>query len=337
MRLSSRIRLSLAIAVLAISAPLFAVTAQEEAETLTVYSGRNESLIAPILAQFTADTGVQVEVRYGNTFEIAATILEEGANSPADVYIAQDAGALGSLAAAGQLRVLAPDILSRVPAELSSVDGQWVGLSARARVLVYNPELVSEDQLPASLLDVVNEEWAGKFGWAPTNASFQAHVTALRILLGEEAARAFVDGLVANGVTYSGNGAILQAVIAGEVQFGLVNHYYLGGVLAETPDAPAVNYFFPNDDVGSLLNVAGVGVVSTSDTPALAERLVLYLLGNQAQTYFAEQTYEYPVVAGIAAPDYLPALSEIGHPEINLSQLADLQATVDLLTAAGAL
>jgi iron(III) transport system substrate-binding protein len=313
------------------------VNAQQSAETLTVYSGRSEDLIAPILEQFSQVTGVQVDVRYGSTSEMAATILEEGQNSPADVFIAQDAGALGALSTAGQLRVLSPDVLERVNAEFASDDGQWVGLSGRARVLVYNTERVSEDALPGSILELAEPEWVDRVGWAPTNGSFQAHVTALRLLVGEAETRTWLEGLIGNNaIAYDNNRAVVQAVIDGEVEIGLVNHYYLLGFLAENPDVPAANYFFPGGDPGSLINVAGAGVVTTSDTPALAERLILYLLGTDAQLYFSSQTFEYPLAAGVAANAALPAIESIENPALDLSDLSDLQTTLDLLSAVGA-
>ncbi len=314
-----------------------AVNAQQSTETLTVYSGRTEDLIAPILEQFTQATGVQVEVRYGSTSEMAATLLEEGQNSPADVFIAQDAGALGALANEGQLAMLSPDVLERVNPEFSSNNGQWVGLSGRARVLVYNTDLVSVDQLPASILDLADPVWADKIGWAPTNGSLQAHVTALRLLIGEDATRAWLEGLLANNaVAYDNNRAVVQAVIDGEVEVGLTNHYYLLGFQAENAEVAAANYFFPGGDPGSLINVAGAGVLSTSDTPALAERLILYLLGNDAQSYFSDVTYEYPLAVGMTANALLPAIETIKNPALDLSDLSDLQTTLDLLSTVGA-
>lgn len=317
--------------------PLAAV-AQSENERLTVYSGRSEGLIGPILQQFTAETGVQVDVRYGGTAEMAATILEEGGNSPADVFIAQDAGALGALAAAGRLLPLPSDVLERVPAPFVSRDGLWVGLSGRARVLIYNTELVSPDELPASILDLTQPEWRGRVGWAPTNASFQANVTAMRVLLGDDITRQWLEGMVANDtVPFEGNTPIVQAVINGEMPTGLVNHYYLFGFLRQTPDAPAALHFFPGGDVGSLVNIAGAGVVSTTDQPGLAQRLILYLLGEQAQTYFSDQTFEYPLAADVPTNPGLRPLAEIEAPEMDLSQLEDLQATLDLLRETGTL
>lgn len=317
---------------------LAAVPVSAQAETLVVYSGRSEGLIGPILQQFTEATGVAVEVRYGGTAEMAATILEEGVNSPADVFIAQDAGALGALAAADRLSPLPADILERVPARFAAEDGRWVGLSGRARVLVYNTNLVSEAELPASILDLTQPQWQGRVGWAPTNASFQANVTAMRLLLGEDTTRRWLEDMIANGVvTFEGNMPVVQAVINGEIAAGLVNHYYLFGFLEQTPDAPAALHFFPGGDAGSLINVAGAGVVSSSDQPGLAQRLILYLLSRQAQAYFAGETYEYPLIAGVAIHPDLRPLDQIEAPEIDLSRLEDLQTTLDLLRETGAL
>ena len=316
----------------------FLPLAAQDGETLTVYSGRSEGLIAPILEQFTAETGINVEVRYGDTAEMAATILEEGDNSPADVYIGQDAGALGALAQAGRLTTLPSDVLERVPEALRSAEDQWVGLSGRARVLVYNPSVLSEDQLPASITELAAPEWAGRVGWAPTNGSFQAHMTALRVLLGEEATRDWLTAMVANNtLPYENNRAIVQAVADGEVEVGLVNHYYLHGFLADNPDFPVRNYYFPAGDPGALINVAGAGVVNTSDNPGLAQRLILYLLGNSAQQYFADETYEYPLVPGITVNEALTPLEDIQTPDIDLSNLSDLQGMLDLLSETGAL
>lgn len=311
------------------------------AETLTVYSGRNENLIAPLLAQFTEETGVQVQVVYGDTAAIANQILEEGANSPADVYIAQDAGALGALAKAGVLAALPSDVIERVPAEYVSPEGFWVGLSARARVFVYNPAQVEALglELPTSILDLTQPEYGGLVGWAPANASFQANVTAMRLLLGEEATAQWLADMVANGaVSYGSSNTNLNVAVAnGEVVFGLTNHYYMHNLKKETPDLALEQGAFAAGDAGALVNIAGAGVLTTSDQPGLSQRLVLYLLGNSAQTYFTENTSEYPLVAGIETNPALIPLADFGLPAINLSDLDDLAGTLTVIEASGAL
>lgn len=300
--------------------------------TLVVYSGRSEELVGPILERFTEETGIEVAVRYGDTAEMAATILEEGGNSPADVYYGQDAGALGALATEGRLTTLPDEILDEVPVALRSVDGQWVGISGRARVVVYNTDLLDESDLPDSILDFTDPEWDGRIGWAPTNGSFQAFVTALRVLEGDDGARTWLEGIRDNGATeYPNNTTVVEAVAAGEVEVGFVNHYYLYRFLAEDPDYPAANKFYSDGDPGALINVAGAGIVDSSDEPELAERFMSFLLGEEAQTYFATETFEIPLAAGVEPAAELPDVESLTVPDIDLAQLEDLAGTLELL------
>lgn len=310
----------------------------EAATSLTVYSGRSESLVAPVLASFTEDTGIGVEVRYADSAELAALILEEGARSPADVFFAQDAGALGAVSGAGLLAPLDASVLERVGPAFRDAEGTWVGVSGRVRTAAYDttqPDLV----MPESILDFTDPIWSGRLGWVPSNASFQAFVTALRVLEGEDVARGWLEGILANSpVAYESNAVAVQGVAAGEVDVAFVNHYYLMRLLAEFgDDYPVANHFFPHGDAGSLVNVAGVGRLVTSDQPDAAGRFVEYLLGEAAQRYFSETTFEYPLVAGVPADPRLPDLASLQVPDIDLSRLADLQGTVELLREVGAI
>jgi iron(III) transport system substrate-binding protein len=305
---------------------------------ITVYSGRSEELVGPLLEQFTEATGIEVEARYGDTSEMANLILTEGENSPADVLFAQDAGALGAVADEGLLADLPQATLDQVDERFRSPDGQWVGVSGRARVVVYNTDALTEADLPASILDFTDPAWSGRIGWAPTNGSFQAFVTALRVLEGDEAARAWLEGIQANdpGV-YEGNGAALDAVIAGEIDVAFINHYYLMQRLAEEPDVPAANYFLTDGDPGALVNVAGAGILASSANPEAAQAFIDFLLDDEAQSYFAEETKEYPLVDGVEPSADLPPLGEIGTPDIDLSDLSDLEGTLELIQEAGIL
>ncbi len=306
--------------------------------SLTVYSGRSEELVAPILARFEEATGVTLEVRYAGTSELAATILEEGANSPADVFLSQDGGALGALAKEGLLAALPADVVGRVDPRFAAGDGTWVGLSGRARVLAYDTRELSDADLPASVTDLADPAWKGRIGWVPTNASFQTFVTALRVQLGEEAARAWLEAVQANDPrAYEGNAAAVAGVAAGEVDVALVNHYYLYQARAETPDLPVANHFFTGGDPGALVNVAGIGILGTAKNLAAAEALVRFLLDAEAQTYFATKTFEYALVEGIAPADGLPALADIQSPDLDLTDLDDIEGTVRLLQEAGVL
>lgn len=315
-------------------------TEQPEEGPLTVYSGRSEELVGPIIERFREETGLEVSVRYGDTAELAAQILEEGDNSPADVFWAQDAGALGAVAKAGWFARLPDPILDRVPERFRSTQAVWVGTSGRARVLVHNTRAVEPSELPASVLDLTDPAWRGRVAWAPTNGSFQAFVTALRKVEGEDAARDWIEGMEENGaVSYDGNAGIVKAVAAGEIDAGLVNHYYvlqIGSEDAQVRDN-AANHFFEGGDVGSLVNVAGVGILRTSGAPRSAERFVDFLLSRTATGYFDEEVYEYPLAPGRPAPEGLPALSEVEQPNIDLADLDDLEGTLDLLRSTGVL
>ena len=304
---------------------------------LVIYSGRNENLIGDLIAEFQAATGIRADVRYGDTAELAATILDEGDNSPADVFFSQDAGALGALAKEGRLQTLSNDVLDRVDPKFRSDDGTWVGSSGRARVAIYNVEMLTESDLPSSVVDLTDPKWSGQIGWAPTNGSFQAFVTAFRVLRGDDAAREWLEGMLANEpVVFDTNAAIALAVGEGELPLGLVNHYYMYEVQAEeNKTLPLANHFFAAGDPGSLVNVAGVGVLTTAGNGPQAQAFVDYLLSTEAQTYFAEKTFEYPLVEGVATAPGLVPLAEIQSSDIDLSDLSDLQGTLELLTEVG--
>jgi iron(III) transport system substrate-binding protein len=305
--------------------------------TITVYSGRSEGLVGPVLEMFSEATGITVEVRYGNTAEMAAAILEEGENSPADIYYAQDAGALGAIEAAGLFASLPAEILDIVDPRFKSTDGKWVGITGRARVLVYNTDEVTEADLPATVEELTGEEWEGKVGWAPTNGSFQAFITAMRVTEGDDAAREWLQGMIDNGaVVFEGNADIVRAVAAGEIAVGLVNNYYIYEVSAEEgTELPVANHFFEAGNVGSLVNISGLGILNTAANPDGALALASYLLGEEAQTYFAETTYEYPLLAGVPTAPGLPSLADLDSPEIDLGSLADLEGTLALLAEVG--
>jgi iron(III) transport system substrate-binding protein len=302
-----------------------------------VYSGREEELVAPLFEKFTDATGVDVEVRYGDSAELAATIAEEGDNSPADVFFAQDPGSLGAVDP--QLEELPQAMLDRVAARFRDAEGRWVGTSGRTRVLAYNTDRVQESDLPASVLELTGPEWKGRVGVAPTNASFQAFVTAMRLSLGDERTREWLEALRANGAkTYEKNLPIVEAVAAGEVDVGLVNHYYLALVKEEQPDAPVANHLFEAGDPGTLVSVAGAGVLASTDQRDDAEAFVEFLLSDDAQRFYVDQAEEneYPLVAGIDPPAGLVPLDEIQGPDVELTAFgAELESTVELLRETG--
>ena len=307
--------------------------------SLVVYSGRSESLVGPIIEQFREATGIDVSTKYGGTGEIAATILEEGKNSPADVFFAQDPGGLGAVAQADMFSVLPGDVTGLVPNWAQSPAGLWVGISGRARTLVYNTERLSQEDLPASIFDLTAPKWKGRLGWAPTNGSFQAMVTAMRVLWGEEKTKQWLKGIKANepGI-YPKNTPQVAAAAAGEIDVGLVNHYYLHRFLQEEGDAFGARNYHPTvGGPGSLVMVAGAGILKTSQNRDDAEKFLKFMLSTVGQQYFAGQTYEYPLVEGVKTNRLLTPIEEINKPDVDMADLADLEGTQRLLRGVGIL
>ena len=324
-----------------LTSPTEAPTPTEEIErTLTVYSGRTQTLVHPLLEAFGESTGVSMRVKYAGSASTAATLLEEGDNTPADVVFLQDPGSLGSLAASGMLDQIPQDILDKVDARFRDPNGKWVGTSGRARTIIYNTETIDPaTDLPASILDFTSEEWKGRVGWAPRNGSFQSFVTALRIQLGEDGARSWLEGMKENDAQeYPNNISTVAATANGEVDVGFVNHYYLERFLEEHgPEFTARNHFIGNGDPGALVLVAGVGILKASENKSTAEEFIEFLLSEQAQEYFASETKEYPVAAGVEPVGDLPSLASLNPPNVDLGSLSDLKGTIDLLREVGVL
>ncbi len=304
---------------------------------LTIYSGRGEDLVAPIITKFKESTGINVEARYAGTAELAATILEEGSKSPADLFFAQDAGALGALSKEGRLSRISDPALGIVDPKFRSPKGEWIGITGRARTVDYNVKLVEKADLPESIWGFTDQKWKGKIGWAPSNGSFQSFVTAFRVLEGDARTKEWLEDIMANEPsTYPKNTPILTALGKGEIEVGFVNNYYLHQFQAEDPGFPVAHHY-TKGDAGSIINVAGLGILDTAKDKALAEDFIRYMLGEDAQTYFATQTYEYPLIEGVDVMGPQKPLAEIETPNIDLSDLDDLKGTLALLQEVGAL
>jgi len=305
-------------------------------DRLTMYSGRVPALIDPAIDIYEKGSGKKVKVRTGDSPTLAATLVEEGRNSRADLFYAQDAGSLDAIEKAGNLERLPADLLAQVPARFRSRDGRWVGVTARSRVIAYG-EKVKASELPDSPLELAEPTWRGRVGWAPTNASLQGYVTALRLVEGEDVARKWLKDMVANETeSFDSNVPIRDAIAKGEIDLGLINHYYVAEAQAKDPDYP-VKVHFPTKDLGSLVNVAGVGVLASSKHKKDAIAFVRAMLGKPAQQYFADSSKEYPLVAGVTASKELTPLDEIPSPKIDLANLGDLEGTLKLMRDTGAL
>ena len=309
----------------------------DKVEELTIYSGRSEEFIAPFLARWEQESGITLNVRYGDSAELAAQILEEGKNSPADLFLSQDAGALGAVAAAGLLSKLPASVGQLIESQFIAQDRSWIGVTGRARVFAYNPEAVTT--LPLSITDLTKNIYRGKIGIAPSNASFQAFVTALINEKGESFAEKWLTDLKKNDAKiYLKNSAIVEAIDQGEIDLGLVNHYYLWEVSTALGRAIDVkNGFFNPGDIGNLINVSGAGVLATSKKQVSAEELINFLTSKTIQELFVEQTHEYSLIAGASSPQDLPDLKKIGAPQVDLGELVNIQRTQDLLIKVGLL
>lgn len=314
-------------------------TAAGDGDALVIYSGRNENLVDPILDRLEEAVGMPVEVRYAGTSELAAQLLEEGDATDADLFFGQDAGALGALARAGMLAELDQDVLDLVQPEYRDAEGRWVATSGRARVVAYDPEQVPDVESLTGIDQLVDPRWAGEVGFAPSNASFHAFVTALRVDRGDDGAREWLEAFAANDPQdFENNNAVLDAVDGGQVSLGLINHYYWYQRAAEVGE-DGVNariHFLDNDDPGALINVAGAGIIEGTDQPEAAAAAIEFLLSEEAQQYFADETAEYPVVEGIESTVFdLPPLSELQGAQIDLNDLDSLEQTLAMLDEVG--
>ena len=317
---------------------LLAACSGGDSDRLVIYSGRTRDLVKPLLDKFADETGIDIEVRYGDSADLAVLIDTEGDKSPADVFFSQSPGAIGFLDGKERLTKLSDSVLDAVPARFRADDGDWVGLSGRVRVVVFNPKRTEESEIPPTVFDFTNPRFKDRVGIAPNNGSFQDFVTIMRSLEGDDATLAWLTAMKDNGVhTYENNIAIRDAVERGEIDFGLVNHYYNEQAKAEDPDTPTQNHFLGNRDAGSAILATAAGVLDTAGSQAdNAERFVEYLLSKEAQEYFAKETFEYPLAAGVKPAVDLPPLNSLPSPQVDLSTLGGgLQRTRELIRDSG--
>ncbi len=299
---------------------------------MTIYSGRSNALIDPLVRQFQEETGIDVVVRYGGSAQLALALRQEGVRTRADLFWAQDSGALSAVDSRGLFATLPEEILDGLDNAFRNSAGTWVGTSARARVLAYAPDRVEEAELPATLDDLAAERWRGRVGWAPTNGSFQTFLTALRSLRGDERTAAWLRAMRTNRAqSYPNNSALVQAIAAGEIDLALTNHYYLLRFKQRDPQFPVAQTSFADGDPGNLLIVSGIGVMEASSRKADAHRFVEFLLSEASQQYFVAQTFEVPVrgdQSDTAGHDWQAA--ERG-PELGRDALEDLEGTLTIL------
>lgn len=308
-------------------------------QIVTLYCGRNEAMVAPLIAQFEEATGIDVRVNYAGSGQLAATMLEEGDNSPADVFLSQDSATLGLLEREGVLAPLPEEVLGRVSSSFRSSSGHWVGTSGRARVVTYNTESVSPADLPATIDGFTDPAWKGRVGWSPENASFQSFLTIYAQMNGPEATRTWVQGMLDNEArAFPSNTPGVIAVANGEIDAMITNHYYLYRVVAEQgPDTPIANHYLRDSGAGSLVNVSGVAIRAGAENAEPALALVEFLLSEPAQVHFANENAEFPVIEGVETTQGLPDIASLQAPEVDLGGLDDLEVAVTILQETGAL
>lgn len=309
------------------------------ADALVIYNAQHEQLTEEWAEAFTAETGIEVVLRNAGDSELSNQLVAEGDASRADVFLTENSPAMSLVENAGLFAPVDDATLANVPEQYRPASGAWTGIAARSTVLVYNPELISESELPASLLDLAGPEWQGRWGGAPSGADFQAIVSAILETQGEDATRAWLEGMEANAEIYSNNVATMKAVNAGEVPMGVIYHYYWyrdQDGTTENSGNTALHYF-GNEDPGAFVSVSGGGVLASSENSEQAQEFLAWLTGPEGQRILGEgYSFEYPVASGVDAKPALPPLDELDAPEIDPSTLNG-PLVIELMTEVGLL
>ena len=314
-------------------------TGSSEKATLTLYNAQHEDLMALMVADFTKATGIKVDMRNGEDFELGNQLIQEGAASPADVFVTENSPAMTLVDSKGLFSTVDAATLAQVPAQFAPSDKGWVGFAARSTVFAYNTTQLTEANLPASIMDLSQPQWKGKVGTSPAGADFQAIVSAVLALKGEATTASWLKGLKENAKVYQGNGAVMKAVNAGEIAGGVIYHYYWYKDQAESgANSNDVKLrYFGNQDSGAFLSISGAGVLKASKHQAEAQQLVAYLNGAAGQKVLADSTaLEYPIGNGIAANKVLKPLSELNPPNVDVTTLNGAKV-VELMQQAGLL
>ena len=300
---------------------------------LTVYSGRNEFLVGPLVEYIDEQyPDLDLTVRYASSTDHVNAIINEGEGSPADVFYSVNAGSLGALASEGRTQAVPDDVAELVREEFRT--DQWIGTSGRARTVPYDSGEYDAEDVPSDIM-AFPEEFDGDLAWAPSYGSCQAFVTAMRILEGDEATLEWLEAVVASGATaYNNEFRVCEEIADGSVDAGFTNHYYIQRVLDGSPNA-TIDTAFTEGDAGAVFNVAGAAVTDTAADATLAGNFVRHLLSAEAQDYFARSTFEYPLIPDVEPIGDLPSIDELDVPDIDLSELSNLEPTIDLMRDAG--
>ncbi|MEO3757292.1 iron ABC transporter substrate-binding protein [Mycobacterium sp. B14F4] len=332
-------RIAAALSTLAVVAGATACSGSQGGDELLIYNAQHESLTKEWIDAFTEETGIKVTYRQGGDTELGNQLVAEGDGSPADVFLTENSPAMAAVERAGLFADLEPDTLDQVPPQYRPPSGKWTGVAARSTVFVYNTSRLQPGQLPKSLLDLQQPAWKGRWGAPPTKADFQAIVSALLQLKGEQATEQWLAAMKANAKIYSDNIATLKAVNAGEVDGGVIYHYYWFRDQSKTKEMSANTalHYFKNQDPGAFVSLSGGGVLASSDENDQAQQFIRFITGRKGQEVLEKGTsFEYPVASGVPANPALPPLDTLQAPDVNPSTLNAQQVT-DLMTKAGLL
>jgi iron(III) transport system substrate-binding protein len=322
---------------LAVATTLVTAGCGDDGPSIVVYNAQHEELLTELAADFTEETGIEVKLRNGKDLEMSAQLVAEGSASPADVFLTENSPAMAQVERAGLFQELSPELTSSIPEQYRPGSAMWTGFVARSTVLVYNTDLVDPAELPDSIMDLADPEWAGRISFSPTGADFQAIVAGVLDLEGEEATRAWLAGIKANGTVYDGNNVVLQSVDSGQSEVGIIYHYYWYRDQAENGDVSDNSelYFFGNGDPGAFVSVSGAGILASSKHQADAEKFISYLTSEAGQQGLADSyALEYPLNPAVELEPPVKPFSDLQPPAVNVSDL-DGATVVDLMTEAG--
>lgn len=330
------LRAGLGLAAITLVAPLLAACGEDEPK-LVIYNAQHEPLLKALAPEFTKETGIEVELRNGKDLELSNQLVQEGDASPADVFLTENSPAMSQVEAAGLFQELPSDLVAPIPEQYRPRSGLWTGFVARSTVLVYNTDAIEESELPTSILDLAEPEWKDRLSFSPTGADFQAIVAGVLELEGEEATTAWLQGIKDNGKVYDGNNLVLEAVDSGEIEVGIVYHYYWERDRKENGDVSdnSAQHYFGNQDPGAFVSVSGAGVLASSDMKDEAEQFIEFLVNTAGQQILADSyALEYPLNPEVELEGVTKAFSDLQPPAVNVSDL-DAEKVVDLMTEVG--
>jgi iron(III) transport system substrate-binding protein len=313
--------------------------AQDASEGIVIYNAQHESLTKEWAAAFTKETGIEVTIRQGSDTEFGNQIVAEGASSTADIFLTENSPAMALVDNAGLFALLDADTLAEVPEQFRPANGHWIGIAARSTVFVYDKTRLTEGKLPKSLMDLADPSWKGRWAASQAGADFQAIVSALLELKGEAATAEWLKAMKENFTAYRGNNTVMKAVNAGEIEGGVIYHYYYFGDQAKTGEnsGNVALHYFKNQDPGAFVSISGGGVLASSKHPKEAQAFMKWVAGKGGQDVLKTGTsFEYAVGNGADSNPALTPLKDLDAPKVEPSKL-DSKKVTDLMTAAGLL